>query len=84
MFRENIIAELKSKINQEPNNIENYRNLANYYIGSSDYDNALLVYEDILKIQPDDYQSLINMGSIYFYKKRFPEALKCNNKAKEV
>ena len=45
MFKENIITELKEKIKQNPNNLDNYRNLANYYIGADDYNNALCVYK---------------------------------------
>ena len=36
MFRENIIAELKDKIARNPQDVENYKNLANYYIGCED------------------------------------------------
>ena len=50
MLRENIISELKEKIKQNPNDIDNYKNLANYYIGSNDLNNAMLVYGEILKI----------------------------------
>ena len=81
MFRENIIAELKEKINKEPDNVENYKNLANYYIGSEDLNSALGVYKQILKLTPYDYQSLVNLGSIYFYKKNYMEAIDCYHKS---
>ena len=66
MYRENIIAELKEKIALDPQDLENYRNLANYYVGCDDLNNALLTYKEMLKINPCDYQSLINIGSICY------------------
>ena len=51
MFRENIIAELKDKIACDPQNIENYKSLANYYIGCDDLSNALLIYKKILECE---------------------------------
>ena len=69
MFRENIIAELKEKIANNPSDVENYRNLANYYIGCEDLNNAVLMYKEILKLDACDYQSLINIGSIWYFQK---------------
>ena len=68
MFRENIIAELKSKIANNPLDVENYRNLANYYVGCEDFNNALLTYKEVLKFSPDDIQTLVNLGSICYYR----------------
>ena len=79
MFRENIISELKQKITLNPDCVDNYFNLANYYIGSDDLNNALNVYKEVLKIKPNDYQALINMGSICFYKKLYILILSINN-----
>ena len=84
MFKDNIVAQLKEKISQNPTDVENYNNLANYYIGSSDYNNALLIYKKIVELTPNNYQALANMGSIYFFKKLYLEALDCYNKAKEL
>ena len=71
MFRENIIAELKDKIAKNPADIENYKNLANYYIGCDDLNNALITYKEVLRIAPNDFQALINLGSISFYRKMY-------------
>ena len=73
MFKENIIAELKAKISAEPDNVENYKNLANYYIGCDDLTNALATYKQILHLCPNDFQALINTGSICFYRKITPK-----------
>ena len=40
-LRENIIKELKQKIANDPKNIENYMNLANYYADEENYTLAL-------------------------------------------
>ena len=69
LYQEEIIKEFKRKIESEPHNIEYCKDLANYYVGLNDLTNALHIYEDILRVYPDDFQSLINAGSIYFYKK---------------
>ena len=67
MLRENIIAELKQKIVLQPENVENYVNLANYYIGSNDLNSALNIYKEILKIE--------NVSKIYQAKNGEIEAL---------
>ena len=84
LFRENIIAELKEKIAKNPAEIENYRSLANYYTGLKDYNNAAHVYQEILKLNPDDFQSLINIGSISFYRKMYLEAIQYYKRAIDI
>ena len=84
LFRENIIAELKEKIANNPSDVENYRNLANYYIGCEDLNNAVLMYKEILKLDACDYQSLINIGSICYYRKMYLEAIENYNNAIKI
>ena len=58
------IKSLTDKIKENPNVIENYRELTNICVSNRDYDSALSVYNKMLEFFPDDAQALINSGSI--------------------
>ena len=84
MHKEILIDDLKKKIAQLPDCDENYRVLANIYVADEDYNNALCVYEQLLKKFPDDLQALINVGSIFFYKKNYERAIESYLKASKI
>ena len=69
------IKSLIDKIKENPNVIDNYRELTNIYVSNRDYDSALSIYNKMLEVFPDDVQALINSGSICFYKKDFEKAI---------
>ena len=58
---------LIDKIKQNPDNIDNYRDLTNIYVANNEFDSALSIYNKMLELFPDDVHALINSGSIYFY-----------------
>ena len=81
-------AEIKQSIQKivlamarDPNNTENYHELARYYAMQENYDKVLSIYETLLEIDPNDEQALLNSGSIYYYDKEYRKALKFFEKA---
>ena len=74
-YDKKIVDGLVNKIKDDPENIENYRELTNIYIVNNEFDSALSIYNKMLEIFPNDVQALINSGSIYFYKKNFQKVI---------
>ena len=68
--------EIAKKIKQEPDNLDNYRALADIYIDEQDFNSAYKVYQEILKHNENDIHALLNSGSIKFYAKQYKEAMK--------
>ena len=64
------------KMALEPNNTEHYHELAKYYAMDNQYEKVISVYESLLEIDPKDLQTLLNLGSIWFYSKEYKKALK--------
>jgi tetratricopeptide (TPR) repeat protein len=58
----------------EPNNTENYHELAKYYAMASEYEKVISVYESLLQIDSKDMQALLNIGSIWFYAKEYKKS----------
>ena len=58
---------------KEPNNTENYHELAKYYAIQEDYDKVISIYETLLSIDPEDEQAILNTGSIYYFQKEYFE-----------
>ena len=69
------------KMALEPNNTEHYHELAKYYAMDNQYEKVISVYESLLEIDPKDLQTLLNLGSIWFYSKEYKKALKYFNQA---
>ena len=55
------------KMAMEPKNTDNYHELAKYYALDNQYEKVISVYESLLEIDPNDIQTLLNLGSIWFY-----------------
>ena len=74
MDTKNVEKEIKDTIlaiAKEPKNVENYHTLANLYAIDSKFDNMISTYETLLQIKPDDVLALINIGSLWSYKKDY-------------
>ena len=59
--------ELIDKIAQNPMEEDNYIELGRLYLVEQNFEEALGLYEALLKINPFNSQALINAGSLYFY-----------------
>ena len=64
---EKAIEKTVLKMALEPNNTEHYHELAKYYAMNNQYEQVISVYESLLEIDPKDMQTLLNLGSIWFY-----------------
>ena len=69
------------KMAMEPKNTEHYHELAKYYAMDNQYEKVISVYESLLELDPKDLQTLLNLGSIWFYAKEYKKALKYFNQA---
>ena len=49
--------------------------LAKYYALDNQYEKVISVYESLLTIDPKDLQTLLNLGSIWFYAKEYKKLL---------
>ena len=78
---EKAIQKTVLKMALEPNNTEHYHELAKFYALDNQYEKVISVYESLLDIDPKDMQTLLNLGSIWFYAKEYKKALKCFNEA---
>ena len=76
--------ELIEKIAQNPADENNYIELGKIYIGEADYENALGVYESLLKVNPLNSQALINAGSLNFYFKNIDKSINYYSRAAEI
>ena len=81
---EDKIKNLTEEIKKDPNNLNNYRALADIYIDKQDFKSAFNIYQEILKKDENDIQALLNSGSIKFYAKEFREAIKFYIKGLEI
>ena len=68
------IQKVVLKMALEPNNTDYYHELAKYYAMDNQYEKVISVYESLLEIDPKDMQTLLNLGSIWFYLKEYRKA----------
>jgi len=54
------------------------------YVEKEDWDGAEKIYEDIVRLYPDDEKALLYLGNIYFKKKKLKEAVREYRRALEV
>lgn len=59
-------------------------NQANELFDSGEYQRAIQFYEEVIKLNPNDYQALINMGNAYSNLQQYPESLKVCEKAIQI
>ena len=72
---EKSIEKVVLKMAMDPKNTEHYHELAKYYAMDNQYEKVISVYESLLDIDPKDMQTLLNLGSIWFYAKDYKKAL---------
>ena len=71
---EQAIEKTVLKMALDPKNVENYHELAKYYAMDNQFEKVISVYESLLDIDPKDIQTLLNLGSIWFYAKKYRKA----------
>ena len=82
--KKKLIKDLITKIVENPNNSDNYFNLANIYLQDNDIDRAIATYESILNFEPSNFLALTNLGSIHFYKGNFVTSINYYLRATEL
>ena len=80
----NLKEELLNKILQNPEDENNYIELGKIHIMNAEYEEALGVYENLLKINGMNAQALINAGSIQFYFGNMNAAINYYSRACEI
>lgn len=65
----------------EPNNLDSYRNLAFVYMRMDSLDAVLRVYEQLLAVKPDDYESYVTMASLVSQRKEYERSAEYLRKA---
>lgn len=85
--RQNTDKDLKEqfleKIVKDPACEENYLELGKLYILEKNYEEALGVYESLLKVNSANVQALINAGSIHFYLQNIDKSIDYYTRASE-
>ncbi len=64
--------------------IDTQKQYALILLKKGDFNNALNAFKDVIKIKPDDIESLLNIGIILYRNKEFNEAMEYLNKAVEI
>ncbi len=59
-------------------------NQANELLNSREYQKAIQLYEEVIKLNPNDYEALINMANAYSNLQQYPESLKVCEKAIQI
>ena len=72
---EKAIEKTVLKMAMDPKNTEHYHELAKYYAMDNQYEKVISVYESLLELDPKDLQTLLNLGSIWFYAKEYKKAI---------
>ena len=60
-YDKNTIDNLMKKIKENPDVIENYRELSNIYVVNNEFDSALSIYNKMLESFPDDVQAIFKL-----------------------
>ena len=64
--------------------IDTQKQYALILLKKGDFNNALNAFKDVIKIKPDDIESLLNIGIILYRNKEFSEAIEYLNKIIEI
>ena len=65
----------ENTLEDENNKIEIFRTIAGIYYQTKDYDSALLTYDKILKLKPNDEEAQYMKGVIYIASKNYQKAI---------
>ena len=65
----------------EPNQLDSFRNLAFVYLRMDSLDAVLRVYQELLVIKPDDYETYITMASLVNQRKEYERSTEYLKKA---
>lgn len=71
-------------ITKNPADESNYIELGKIYIAEQNFQDALGVYEALLKVNPINSQALINAGSLHFYFKNINKSIDYYSRAAEI
>jgi tetratricopeptide (TPR) repeat protein len=75
------IADIKKAISQDPDDVEKYYYLGEYYMDIDDYSNAIQVLKSALVIDPGHAEALFSMAYSLYRIDHYPEALSHINQA---
>ena len=64
----------ENTIEDENNKIEIFRTIAGIYYQTKDYDSALLTYDKLLKLKPNDEEAQYMKGVIYITSKKLSKS----------
>jgi tetratricopeptide (TPR) repeat protein len=79
------IQNLQTNINPSLiEDIDTQKQYALILLKKGDFNNALNAFKDIIKLKPDDVESLLNIGIILYRNKEFSEAIEYLNKVIEI
>ena len=54
-----------------------WQNLGNIYLVQKNWQKAVNVFQEALRIDPDNYEALTNLGSVYLILQKFDNAYAC-------
>lgn len=65
----------------EPSNLDSYRNLAFVYLRMDSLDAVMRVYQQLLTVKPDDYETYVTMASLVSQRKEYDRTVEYLQKA---
>jgi tetratricopeptide (TPR) repeat protein len=68
----------------EPNQLDSFRNLAFVYLRMDSLDAVLRVYQELLAVKPDDYETYVTMASLVNQRKEYERSAEYLQKAVAV
>ena len=74
------IANRKKNIEKNTNSIEDYVNLGSIHLENKNYDEALICFQKIAELEPDNPETFNNLGNIYEKMDMLDSAKKCYEK----
>jgi len=69
------LDEIKSLIDDEPNNAEHYQELGKYHLRKDEFEDAEKYLKISLELNCDDVWTYLFMGNLYYQKNRYNEAI---------
>ena len=81
---EEVLKELNEKINSDSKDIDSRLILGEFYYDQSDFDKALILFNDILAIEPNNADTLVFTGLISVENRDYENAIKIYKKVLEM
>jgi tetratricopeptide (TPR) repeat protein len=83
--KDEALIHYKKAAESQPDNITIKKNLANFYhIEKNQFEEAMQIYLDILKVQPEDIETLLAIGDVCIAVERLSEAKSFYNRVLEI